>query len=719
MSFLAPSLLLGLLAAVVPWLVHLIGKRRALPVRFAAMQLLLRSERRISARRRLRELALLLARTGAAAALPLIFARPFVERTSDVPVASLDAQSAVIIIDDSASMQRTRAGRSLFERARSGARALVRQFPSDADVALLPASVGSNPLIGELSGEHERVVEALDGMRATARAADFTGALRRASVILAASKRAKKRIYVYTDLQAAGWEDGVGLPSDNPPEVIIEDVAGTAIWNNRAVTDLRVDPAAEAGANGIAVTAEISDFSGEGAAALGLALKVDGAAVAKGFVDVAPGGRARKRFLHALANEAGSAHDVEVEIDRDSFPLDDRRMAHVELSRTVRVLVVNGDPRSTRNEDEPFFFEAALRNGLPGSVVTIRVPDDVTPDSLNAFTAVALLNWGAPSETLAAALKTFVEKGGGLFISMGSRVDATLWNERLGNLLPQPLGLARTAAALPGQSAGEILDDRPAERLAPIDRGHPLLAAFPEHGEGLISARFFRYVLLDPVPDSAGRAVILRYESGPPALVEKRVGKGRVLLLSTTVDREWTDLPIRAGFLPLVRESMRYLVGAPGDDEEASLLVGEARLLQFSGDDQHLEVTRPDGSVWVAHRDQAGAGGSVLYADTNLPGPYRVRAAGQDGNLAARPERDFVVNLDPRESNPARLAPEKRPDRVAAGKPGSVRPKHRVELWHVIAALLIGFILVESALTVRWRRTVLANERADALPPAR
>jgi len=74
MHFLAPSLLFGLLAALLPWLVHLIGKRRAQPVRFAAMQLLLRSERRISARRRLREILLLVARTGVAAALPLIFA---------------------------------------------------------------------------------------------------------------------------------------------------------------------------------------------------------------------------------------------------------------------------------------------------------------------------------------------------------------------------------------------------------------------------------------------------------------------------------------------------------------------------------------------------------------------------------------------------------------------------------------------------------------------
>ena len=64
---------------------HLIGKRRATPVHFAAMQLLLRSEKRVSARRRLREILLLVARTAIAASLPLIFARPFTERSATCP----------------------------------------------------------------------------------------------------------------------------------------------------------------------------------------------------------------------------------------------------------------------------------------------------------------------------------------------------------------------------------------------------------------------------------------------------------------------------------------------------------------------------------------------------------------------------------------------------------------------------------------------------------
>ena len=704
MRFVAPALLLGLAAAVLPYLIHRIGQRRALPIHFAAMQLLLRAERRVHARRRLREILLLSARTAAAASLPLIFARPYAERTTDLPVISLDAQSAVIILDDSASMQRSLGVGTAFGRAKSRAMALARQFPSDAELAFLVASAGSPPRIGELEPERARVVEAIESTTCSARPADFTAAMRQAALLLAGSSRALRRIYLFTDLQACGWADGVGLPDTDAPEVIIDDVTNGAALANRAVVDLKVEPSAEAGPGGVAVTAELADYVKQGPGTLGVTLRVDGAAVAQGTVALSSGGRARKRFLHTFASEGGGSHDIAVHIDDDDFPLDDRRAVHVETARSLRVLVINGDPRTIRNEDEPFFFEAALKNALPGALLSTKLADDVTIDMMFSYTVVAMLNVAQPSSPLAAALEHFVAAGGGLFIAVGDRVDAAVWNQRMAKLLPQPLGLSRTAAALPGQRAGETLDERPAERLLPLNRRVPMLSAFPEQGDGLLSARFYKYMLLDPVRDTARRNVLLRFESGAPALVERAVGKGRVLLLTTTVDRDWTDLPIRPGFLPLLREAARHLVGASDDEGAASALVGEPRLLSFTGGAQAVEVRRPDGSVWVGKRGHGEA--SIMFAGTDQIGIYRVRSADADGTFAAQPAQDFAVNLDPRESDPTRLAAEKRPDRVAAARTGSAKPpKHRVELWHMLSALLIGVVLLESVLTLRWRRT--------------
>jgi hypothetical protein len=711
MHVLAPSLLLGMLAAVFPWLIHRIGKRRARPVPFAAMELLMRAERQVSARRRLREILLLMLRTLVAAALPLAFARPFAEIRSDLPAETSRTQSAVIVLDDSASLRRLTGagGEPLFQKARERARAVIEHLSPESDVALVLASEGTPAPVAEPSSDRGRVLGALDSVVCSARRADFAGAMRRAAQILAASPHADRIIYAVTDLQATSWE-GVPAPDHaaGAPSLVVLDISGGGGWDNRAVVALTAEPAPEEGAQGVAVVAEIANFSAEPVRKLGLTLRLDGADVARGFVDVPARGRARKRFLHTLSG-AGTAHDAEVEIDRDLYALDDRRRARVEISRGLRVLIVNGDPRTVRTEDETFFLESALRAGGSGFSIANAMPDEIAASGLSGYAAVFLANVGRPSAELCDALTRYVEGGGGLFVSVGDRVDADVWNARLKTILPQPLGLKRTAAATPGGAAeGETVDLRPAERLAPIDRRHPLLSSFPAKGDGLASARFFQFMLLAPVPDAPGRSVVLRYENGAPALVSGEVGRGRVLLLTTTVDREWTDLPIRPGFLPLVQEAARYLAGAPASDSVSALNVGQRREITVGSEDRRVEVVKPGGqSRWLTPEPRAPESHSrrtVMFTETDEPGLYGVRASRTDGTVIERRDESFVVNVDPAESDPARLPDDKRPDRGPEGTPAGAAPKRRLELWHGLGVAVLIFVLAESLLTLRLRR---------------
>ena len=710
MHFLAPALLLGLLAAVLPAIIHRIGRRRARPVRFAAMELLVRAEREVSARRRLRDALLLIARTGLAMALPLAFARPFAEVRSDLPAVTGRSQSAVVVLDDSASMRRHARGSeggTPFDAARAKARAVIDHLSPDSEIALVLAAEGSAAPIAELSSDRARVRAALDAVPCSARRADFAAALRRATQILTASTRADRLIYVATDLQAAGWDDVKPPAGPGAPQVVLLDASGGAAWTNRAVVGLTAEPAPEEGAQGIGVVAEIANYAPDPVHNLGVTLALDGAEVARGFVDLPANGRARKRFV--LTTAGGSVHETEVSIDKDAFPLDDRRACLVEASRGLRVLIVDGDPRTVRTEDETFFLEAALRAGGSGFSLTTTLPDDLGGRDLSAFGAIFLCNVNRPAPAVAAALVHYVESGGGLFISVGDRVDTDGWNQSMKAVLPQPLGLKRSAAALPGARAeGETVDLRPAERLAPIDRRHPLLSAFPARDDGLSSARFFQYMLLSPLPDAPGRQIVLRYESGAPALVEADVGRGRVLLLTTTIDREWTDLPIRPGFLPLVQETARYLAGAPSGEAATAVTVGQKREIMLEPDDRRLEVVAPSGqSRWLtppAHGGDVRARRTLTFADTDEPGFYRVRAARGDGTLSERPDAAFVGNLDPRESDPARLPDDKRPDRAAAPTASGPAPRRRLELWHALGVVAIALVLLESLLTLRFKR---------------
>ena len=92
-----------------------------------------------------------------------------------------------------------------------------------------------------------------------------------------------------------------------------------------------------------------------------------------------------------------------MEIDHDSFTLDDRRACRVEASRGLRVLLVDGDPRTVRTEDEAFFLEAALRAGGSGFAVTTVLPDDVGNRDLGSYGAVFMANVTKPTAEIAAA----------------------------------------------------------------------------------------------------------------------------------------------------------------------------------------------------------------------------------------------------------------------------------------------------------------------------
>ena len=638
MNFLAPALLLGLVAAALPWLIHLIGRRRARPVRFAAMELLLRAEREVSARRRLRDILLLIARTGLAAALPLVFARPFAEVRSDLPAVTdavaergdrarrfgQHAAGAAPAATPCSSWPRARAQaarRAHVARLGRGAGAGVRRRRPRRWPSCRPTRARA----GGAGGARGR----------SARRADFAAALRRAAQILTSSPRAERRIYV--DHRPAGGGLGgrragatrAGRPRDR----------ARSTSRRRALGQPRGDRAAPSprprrARRGWRSSPRSPTTRPSRLRTLGVTLRIDGAEVARGFVDIPAAGRARKRFLHTLSG-GGAAHQVEVEIDARASRSTTGALARVEVSRGLRVLVVNGDPRTVRNEDEAFFLEAALRAG--GVRLRGHDRDARRRSAAASWTATppsSWPTWPSPAPKLAAALVRYVEAGGGLFISVGDRVDVDAWNERAGRILPQPLGSAAHRRRAAGRTAeGETVDTRPAERLAPIDRRHPLLAGFPGRGRGagLGALLPVHAAGADARQRPAERWCCATRAARPPWSKPRR-GRGRVLLLTTTVDREWTDLPIRPGFLPLVQEAARYLAGRASGEAAAALVVGRQARDRAGRRGPARRDHKPGGeSRWLtpaAHAGDARARHNVAVHRDRRAGPVpRARRA--------------------------------------------------------------------------------------------
>jgi hypothetical protein len=342
MTFLAPLMLVGLIGVAIPLVIHLIGRRRARVVKFAALAFLIGSKRKTSRRLQLRERLLLVVRLLACVALPLAIAKPFTSCRARGPTVARGPQAVVFVIDDSFTSGYRIGGRSLLDREIDAATRILQQLGPEAEVAVVRASEGSpNPT--ELSREQLRLRDSLLDLTPTARPADLRRALARAAQLLAGSSHKTKTVYLVAPLTVNSLPPGDPAWAADGPALEIYDVRKGEALPNLAVTSLTVSPDPTSGARGIAIVAEIANHGTTPVADVTLSVEVDGSVVARGRIDLAPGEVRGKRFLATLPPERRSA-PVAVAIPDDALATDNRRWAIARLRDDVRVLWSTATP---------------------------------------------------------------------------------------------------------------------------------------------------------------------------------------------------------------------------------------------------------------------------------------------------------------------------------------------------------------------------------------
>ncbi|MCA9565823.1 MAG: hypothetical protein KC561_20140, partial [Myxococcales bacterium] len=312
-------------------------------------------------------------------------------------------------------------------------------------------------------------------------------------------------------------------------------------------------------------------------------------------------------------------------------------------------MLLNGDPRNVVYRDELFYLERALSVGGEenGAIRTEVTTVEGFSGDLSDFDVVVLANVGNVSATFASELGAFVRQGGGLLITMGSMIDPAEYNRVLGDLLPKPLRSVRELCE-PGDPDANLM----ATRLARVESSHPVFRVFDlPGGDSIQSVSVYSYMLLEP--SLAGQAqIIASYADGGPALVEKDYGAGRVALLTTTIDRDWSDLPIRTAFLPLARRLVRHLARRGSFSESDVVRVGQRMNIDVEA--QHpdrviiegpLSDPEPPRYVLIPERDRV----SVPF-EPEQAGHYDVRLdiGGQERSFD---ELAFSANVDTDESD--------------------------------------------------------------------
>jgi hypothetical protein len=573
LSLLSPGFAVaGLLLAGIPIFIHILNRRRFKTVSWAAMEFLLRAMRKNRRRLRFERWLLLATRCALLAILGLALARPLACQSG--ALAGLGRRTAldVIVIDNSYSMGYEidkEGAKTHLDRAKVIARALLsRNDSGGSSAAVIVAGRPARSLFGTPTYDLQSAAAAIDRIEQGYGATDLAGALD-AALKLAKEhpEESNRNLYILTDGTRSAFEgsQASSLKEIAPQlasvfHVTLYNVAeGQQQWN-AAVTQLA--PAANL------VTDKLPmDFKAT-LRCFGLARD----ASVQWKLDDHVLGDAQAVHLDATTEitqshasfQTGGPHVLSVRLfDEDRAQIDNQFQRVIDVTSELKTLIVEGKHGTDALEGSGAFLKLALAppkddKGNTDSYVTPELISDLELGNkvLTDYSAVLMAGVGQISASVADRLKDYVEHGGTVMFFMGDAVEKENYNNVL---LPRKLlpGALVKLVSVGTDQRGALFDFK---SNGVVSRFLGEFARQPE--SGLDSAQVFSYWQMD-VPRGSNAETVLSYlpatgaspgTAEDPAITFSSLGQGHLIFVSTTANPDWTNLPAKLAYVPLIHE---------------------------------------------------------------------------------------------------------------------------------------------------------------------
>jgi hypothetical protein len=273
----------------------------------------------------------------------------------------------------------------------------------------------------------------------------------------------------------------------------------------------------------VQIEAAVANFSDSEIKDLLVQLSIDGQNKEQKLVTVPPKGETSVSFQTRIGQPGAHTGQIALKSTARRNPVANFTL---DAQDKLKVLLVDGDPQTSLVQSETFFLSRALNpSGERDSSLflpTVVLPDGVNAVNLDNYQVVMLANLAALPDGFAAKLQNFMRQGGGVLVFAGDKFQADSYNQKFGAALPAQLRDKKTGP----ESGGEKIDK--------IDLTHPALQNLADSilQESIKSVRVWGY------QRAAGKPLV-SLANGEPLLLEQKVGAGKVMLMTTSADRDW------------------------------------------------------------------------------------------------------------------------------------------------------------------------------------
>lgn len=551
MNFLNPFALLGLAAAGIPVLLHLLNLRKLRTVEFSTVQFLLELQQTRVRQLKIQQILLLILRTLVVLFAVFALARPTIP--GSLPLLSSTSRSSVIIlIDNSGSMEASDGGGERLAQAKNAARQIVEGLQDGDEVVVLPMTGRDASAAIDFTRTFPAALEQIERVRVTDGTANLPSTLRMLRPLLDDALHPHREIYVISDAQRSMMErsdatrDNV-LMHDASVFLVRVGEGQRGLEQNVSVDSVALRTVLFQPEKPVELEAMVRNGSDRDATGVVVSLSFDGVRVAQRVIDL-PAGETRAVTLAAPPQRSGMI-GAAVEVENDAIDRDNVRWVGFTIPERSTVGVIG-------SEADVMFVRTVL--SLPGMersaprLLVYRTIREAAPQ-FPMLDALVLAGGDVSSQDVS-QVRQFVEGGGGLVV-YGS--DAP--------------GLSDLMTSCGLSLSDPVRSDEAPFAITSTDKLHPLFAGVFVSSSG--DERSVESPRITTIRPTRGGTDIVQTTAGA-LMSESLVGQGRVIYCAVPPTMEWSSFPTTGLFAAFTVRSILYTVSPR--DQGVSVDIGES-----------------------------------------------------------------------------------------------------------------------------------------------
>ncbi|MFC2130267.1 BatA domain-containing protein [Bacteroidota bacterium] len=617
MNFLNPIALFGLFAATIPLVLHLLNLRKLKIIEFSSLRFLKELQKTKIRRLKLKQIILLILRTLVIIFAILALARPAIEGT--LPgFGSYAKTSAIIIIDNSFSMDVSDESGNRFTQARNAALSIINEMKEGDEAVIIETDQsGTDKSISSTSDidftrNIQYLKEKLSKIKVSYRKANLEKSLRTAAGLIDKAHNLNREIFIISDAQnnifVKDFDDSVKLFSNIPVVYFVKigadsengimnlSVDSINIYNriyqyNKLVeTEATISNGSEKDINGLVVSMYFNDER-----------------VAQRNIDI-PARETKSLNISASPKQYGFVR-ARINIEEDALNIDNNRHFGFIIPDKPKVALIG-------REKDIKFITYILDNssGFESPALTeIFNPKQIPGINFTDY-EMLILAGGPYLKSDFRKISQYIKNGGSCLIFADESTDLGILKEGLSEL-----------------GFGDIKqrnfpDDNPGA-FTMVDKIHPLFEGVfkgtTDNRAVVESPNIYKAFI-----NNGGQAII--NITGGNFLSESRLGDGKALYCSVTPDASWSSFPLTGLFPTIIYRSIVYLSAREGLGSFAT--AGEPVMLSLpkkfsSGNDKSagsFKIIDPNGNEFYQQAVMLPSGAVLSLRDLNVMGVYSI-----------------------------------------------------------------------------------------------